>query len=67
MNLDDVFKNDQNDEPVRQLARMLGVYYKALVDAGIPVDIAAQMLEDYHWTSFCCNTYRETGNFPPRS
>lgn len=67
MNLEDVFKHDQDDEPIKQLGRMLGVYYKSLVESGIPIEVAAIMIEDYHWTTFCCGTYKETGVFPPRS
>jgi hypothetical protein len=67
VNLDDVFKQDQNDEPIKQLTRMLGIYYNGLIDNGIPPDTASQMIQDYHWTSFCCAIYKDTGNFPPRS
>jgi len=67
MNLDDIFKQDQGDENLRALGRMLGILYTSLVDNGIPVDTACQMIEDYHWATFCCSSYREIGHFPPRS
>lgn len=67
MDMSELFKQDQDDEAVRRLARMFGAYYLNLVEAGIPVELAQVMVEDYHWTTFCCASYRESGNYPPRS
>lgn len=60
--------DDQDNDSIKNFGKMFGIYYKGMVEAGLPEDTAKQMTLDYHWVITCKSQFGDKrASFPPRS
>lgn len=65
MDFDKLFKDDQTNAGIADLARMHATYYRVLVDNGVPLELAHEMTVDFHWLMSLSSSFKDHPN-PPR-
>jgi hypothetical protein len=56
---------DQAASSKNEMATLFSTYFKALLGEGLPVELAEEMLLDYHWL-FTASCFFKHGVFPSR-